>query len=237
LNYNTLQLPDSVNNLLKLEIHISLKMLCYFYQRRSDRSNLKVNIAKFILEPLHIILVESEVLAFWIRRLPRAWAARGAAMESHSLSLWQHRMGSIKCVLVSKTFAWMFNLKSDCRWGWEKKWRNLLTRIWIVGEISDSLISEEGSSVWEIKNGMSSSRRCARHQWSCTHFISRKNSNRREIGFISRILSLEVSTIKRIRVSDLPELPEIGGLCMPAQPASDQVKRGQDKEELGQKNA
>jgi hypothetical protein len=72
---------------------------------------------------------------------------------------------------------------------------------------------------------------------SCTHFISRSNSNRRKIRFISRILSLEVSTIKRIRVSDLPESPEIGGLCMPAQPASDQVKRGQDKEELGQKNA
>ncbi len=37
-------------------------MLCYFYQRCSDCSNLKVNIAKFILEPLHIILVKSEAL-------------------------------------------------------------------------------------------------------------------------------------------------------------------------------
>jgi hypothetical protein len=47
-----------------MEILLHMKAVCNFYYRKSDLTNFKFDIMKFVFQPVHVSLVESEMAAF-----------------------------------------------------------------------------------------------------------------------------------------------------------------------------
>ena len=50
--------------MLEIEILLIAKAVCNLYHGRSDLANFKLDIIKFVLEPIHVGFVKSEAAAF-----------------------------------------------------------------------------------------------------------------------------------------------------------------------------
>lgn len=55
---------DSTNNLLQFDIYVSLKVLPDLLYTSSDLADFKLNVTKFVLEPIHVVFGESDTRAF-----------------------------------------------------------------------------------------------------------------------------------------------------------------------------